>query len=174
MDRIIIIGCGGAGKSTLARALGEKLKIPVIHLDSLFWQPGWVETEREAFDKMLQSVMEQPQWILDGNYRRTMAQRIARCDTVIYLDYSRLTCLTGVLKRVFSYRGKVRPDMGAGCPEKLDWQFLRWIWSYNGKHRAENYRLLRAAGSVNCLVFCNRRQTKRFLATLDRKNVLNF
>ena len=93
MERIVIIGCGGAGKSTLARQLGEKLDLPVVHLDGIFWLPGWVEMDRDEFDRRVREEMAKEIWIIDGNYNRTMPERIARCDTVIYLDFSRIKCL---------------------------------------------------------------------------------
>ena len=166
MERIVIIGCGGAGKSTLARQLGEKLDIPVIHLDKLFWKPGWVEMPNEEFDLLHQQQIEKDRWIIDGNFNRTMPQRIARCDTVIYLDFSRFACLRGVLKRVLTTYGTVRPDMGEGCPERFDLEFLKWVWNYNKDKRERNYRLLNEATHAETIVLKNRRMVKRFLSSM--------
>ena len=166
MERILIIGCGGAGKSTLARQLGEKLDLPVIHLDKLWWKPGWVESTREEFDEKLALELEKPRWIIDGNFDRTMPQRMARCDTVIYLDFPRVACLMGVLKRVMTTCGKVRPDMAEGCPERLDLDFLKWVWYYNPNKRENNYRLLNEAEGIETIVLRNRRMVKRFLRSL--------
>ena len=135
MERIILIGCGSAGKSTLARQMGEKLDIPVVHLDKLYWKPGWVEMPREEFDVILREEIAKEKWIMDGNFDRTISERLERCDTVIYLDFSRITCLMGVLKRVISTYGKVRPDMGEGCPERIDLDFLKWVWDFNKNKR---------------------------------------
>ena len=77
MERIVIIGCGGSGKSTLARRLGELLNLPVVHLDKLYWHPGWVESTDEEFDAKLAAELEKPQWIMDGNFDRTMQMRLA-------------------------------------------------------------------------------------------------
>ena len=142
MERIIIIGCGGAGKSTLARQLGEKTGLPVVHLDKLFWHPGWVESTKDEIDAKILEEMQKPQWILDGNYNRTLPMRLEKCDTVIYLDFSRFACLMGVVKRVVTTYGKVRPDMGEGCPERFDWEFLQWVWNFNRKHREKYDRML--------------------------------
>ena len=166
MERILIIGCGGSGKSTLARELGEKRNLPVVHLDKLFWHPGWVESTKEEIDAKILAELRNPQWIMDGNYYRTMHQRLQYCDTVIYLDFSRVTCLVGVLKRVITSYGRVRPDMGEGCPERFDWEFLRWVWNYNKKNRERNYRLLNEADHAKTYAFKNRRQLRRFLAQL--------
>ena len=163
MERIVIIGCGGAGKSTLARQLGEKLDIPVVHLDKLFWRPGWVQVSKEEFDKLHREALAREKWIMDGNFDRTMAERITRSDTVIYLDFSRFACLKGVLKRVFTTYGKVRPDMGEGCPERIDWDFLKWVWDFNKNKREKNYRLLNEAEGKETIVLKNRRAVKKFL-----------
>ena len=166
MERIVIIGCGGAGKSTLARQLGEKLDIPVVHLDKLFWKPGWVEVPKEEFDELHRQELSKDKWIMDGNFNRTMPERIARCDTVIYLDFSRLACLMGVIKRVLTTYGTVRPDMGEGCPERVDLEFLKWVWNYNKNKRERNYRLLNEAEHAETIVLKNRRAVKKFLKSL--------
>lgn len=163
MERIVIIGCGGAGKSTLARQLGEKLDIPVVHLDKLFWRPDWVQVSREEFDKLHREALAREKWILDGNFDRTMEERIQRSDTVIYLDFSRFACLMGVCKRVLTTYGKVRPDMGEGCPERIDWEFLKWVWDFNKNKREKNYRLLNEAEGKETIVLKNRRAVKKFL-----------
>ena len=166
MERIIIIGCGGAGKSTLARQLGEKLDLPVVHLDSIFWLPGWVQLERDAFGRRVREEMQKECWIIDGNYSRTMQERIARCDTIIYLDFSRIACLYGIFKRLLTNLGKTRPDMGPGCKEKIDWEFLVWVWNYNKNKRERNYILLNEAEHAETIVLKNRRAVKMFLNSL--------
>lgn len=166
MDRIMIIGCGGSGKSTLARQLGEKLNLPVTHLDQLFWTPGWVNVSQEEFDRRHRQAIAGEKWILDGNFDRTIAERITRCDTVIYLDFSRFACLMGVAKRILTTYGKVRPDMGEGCPERFDWEFLQWVWNFNKNKREKNYRLLKEAKGIQVIILKNRRQVRRFLSSL--------
>ena len=169
MKRVIIIGCGGAGKSTLARQLGALTGIPVIHLDKLFWKPGWVERTAEEFDPMLQEEMDKDTWIMDGNFNRTMPQRVQRCDTVIYMDFSRMACLLGVLKRVLTNYGTVRPDMGEGCPERINFDFLKWVWNYNKNMRQSNYRLLNEATHAETIVLKNRRSVRRFLRQVEEE-----
>lgn len=168
MKRVVIIGCGGAGKSTLARKLGELTGIPVVHLDRLFWKPGWEERSPEEFDPLVQAELEKDTWIMDGNFNRTLPLRMAYCDTVIYLDFGRLVCLMGVLKRVITTYGTVRPDMGEGCPERADLAFLKWVWNYNKNKRESNYRLLNEATHAQTVVLKNRRSVRRFLQQLEQ------
>ena len=166
MERILIIGCGGAGKSTLARQLGEKLNMPVVHLDKLYWKPGWVQESREEFDRKLTLELEKSRWIMDGNFNRTMPQRLQKCDTILYLDFSRWACLLGVIKRILTTYGTVRPDMGEGCPERFDLEFLRWVWNYNKNNRERNYQLLDEAAHAHKIILKNRRAVKAFLKNL--------
>ena len=163
MERIVIIGCGGAGKSTLARQLGEKLNIPVVHLDKLWWKPDWVESSREEFDAKLAEELAKPRWIMDGNFNRTMPERIARCDTLIYLDFNRVACLMGVLKRVLTTYGTVRPDMPEGCPERFDREFLKWVWNFNRNNREKTWAQLEKLPAEKVMILKNRREVRRFL-----------
>ena len=167
MERILIVGNSGAGKSTMARALSEKTGLPVVHLDKLFWRENWQHIAREEFDALLQQELEKSQWIIDGNYDRTVSTRLAYCDTVIYLDYPRWQCLLGVVKRVISSYGKVRPDMGDGCPERFDWEFMKYVWNYNRENREKLYRKLNALDRVNVIVFRNRKEGNLFLRNLN-------
>lgn len=166
MERILIIGCGGSGKSTLARQLGEKTGLPVVHLDKLFWHPGWVESSKEEIDERIMQIISEPRWILDGNYNRTLPKRLEKCDTVIYLDFSRFACLMGVAKRVLTTYGTVRPDMAEGCPERFDWEFLQWVWNFNKNKRKKYYDLLSAQTGKEIYILKNRCQVKRFLGQI--------
>ena len=167
MERILIVGNSGAGKSTMARALSEKTGLPVVHLDRLFWRENWQHIAREEFDALLRQELEKPQWIIDGNYDRTVSMRLAYCDTVIYLDYPRWQCLLGVVKRVITSYGKVRPDMADGCPERFDWEFMKYVWNYNRENREKLYRKLNALDRVNVIVFRNRKEGNVFLRNLN-------
>ena len=166
MERIIIIGCSGAGKSTLARTLGDRLDLPVVHLDRLWWTAGWQNVSREEFDTRLNRALELERWIIDGNYSRTMEERLVRCDTIIYLDFSRWACLLGMCQRVFGSYGKVRPDMADGCPERFDWDFVKWIWNFNKHNRVRNYTWIAKSKHAKAIVLKSRKEVKAFLDTL--------
>lgn len=166
MKRVIIIGCGGSGKSTLSRALSEKTNLPVVHLDKLFWREGWVNIPREEFNVLLREELKKDKWIIDGNYDRTIKERLNRCDTVIYLDYPRRTCLFGIIKRFITNYGKVRPDMTDGCPEKIDLEFIKWIWNFNKEHRDKFYKILKEEKDKKIYIFKNRKECDEFLRAL--------
>ena len=135
MRRILILGSGGAGKSTLAVQIGERLGLPVIHLDAIYWRAGWVEADKQEWKQALASLLQQEAWVMDGNFSGTLDQRLAAADTVIFLDMPAWLCLFRVLKRRAMYHGRTRPDMADGCPERLDWDFLKWIWNYPRHNR---------------------------------------
>ncbi|MGW6191883.1 DNA topology modulation protein [Bacillus cereus] len=130
MKKIILIGSGGSGKSTLAKLLGNKLKIQVHHLDALFWKPNWEGVPREEQRTVQNDLIKEEKWIIDGNYGGTMDIRINAADTIIFLDIHRTICVYRAFKRIVQYRNKTRPDMGAGCEERFDLQFFKWIWEY--------------------------------------------
>lgn len=166
MERIIILGCGGAGKSTLARQMGEVTGIPVVHLDRLWWRENWQHISPEAFDRLVAIEAAKPRWIIDGNYNRTISNRLEKCDTAIYLDFPRWLCLLGIAKRILTSYGRVRPDMGPGCPEQFDWEFLQWVWNFNKNFRAELYDLLNHAENIQVIVLKNRSQVRKFRNSL--------
>ena len=166
MERILIIGCSGSGKSTLARELGEKLNLTVVHLDRLWWTAGWKNVTQEEFDSRLAMAVNMDRWIIDGNYSRTIEMRLPRCDTIIYLDFDRWLCLWGMFQRVIRNYGKTRPDMGGNCPERFDWEFVKWIWNFNKNNRARYYALLNGAKDKNIVILKSRRQAQKYLDSL--------
>ena len=167
MERIMIIGCGGAGKSTLARQLGEKLNLPVVHLDQIWWAPGnWQHISREEFDAQMMAEMEKTRWILDGNFNRTIERRLEKCDTVIYLDMPRIVCLKNWIGRVVKNWGYARPDMAPGCGEWFDPEMARWIRRFNRDNRRRYYELLNNLENKQVYILKNRQAVKAFLDTL--------
>lgn len=130
MERIMIIGSGGAGKSTMARELGQKLNLPVFHLDVVNWRPNWEIVPREQQIEIQKELVKQEKWIIDGNYGGTMDIRLERADTIIFLDFPRTLCLYRAIKRRFQYRNKTRPDMREGNKERFDLEFYKWIWNF--------------------------------------------
>jgi adenylate kinase family enzyme len=135
VQRILIIGPCGAGKSTLAADLGQRLGLPVFHMDQLNWQPGWIESSKDEIRARLATILEGERWLIDGNYGGTLPPRLAAADTVIYLDFPIRLCVTRVLRRIWTYRGKTRPDMTQGCPERFDLEFLIYLIRWNSGPR---------------------------------------
>lgn len=144
MQRVIILGPPGSGKSTLARALGARHGLPVFHLDQLFHRPGWRPAPEDEFRAEVERVAALPAWVIDGNYKGTIASRLARADTLIYLDMPSWLTMARILRRIATGYGRVRADSAPGCPERLDWAFLRFAWDWNRLGRARTYVLVEA------------------------------
>ena len=135
MNRIMVVGNAGAGKSTFARRLGGKLALPVIHLDSQFWRPGWQSPEPAARRQQLVALVASPAWVMDGNYINTFDIRMPRADCLVWLDHPRGICMRRVLIRMIMGHGRTRSDLAEGCPDRFDVAFLRCVWSFPSKQR---------------------------------------
>jgi adenylate kinase family enzyme len=135
MQRVLIIGPCGAGKSTLSAQLGKILGLPVFHMDQLNWKPGWVESSKDEIRAKLAAIIATDKWLIDGTYGGTLAERLTRADTVIYLDYPIRLCIMRLLRRIWTYRGRTRPDMTPDCPERLDIGFLIYLIRWNAGPR---------------------------------------
>lgn len=133
MRRILIVGNSGGGKSTLSRKLGAKLGLPIVHLDVFFWKPGWVESDKEEFRASCAEALAGDAWIVDGNFGSTFDLRMSRCDTVVWIDQPAWLCVLRAVWRVIEYRDGTRPDMAEGCREKVDFEFYRYILTFNAK-----------------------------------------
>lgn len=173
MKRIAIIGCGGGGKSTLARELGEILGIEVIHLDRLYWKPGWVMTPSDEWQAVVQGLIEGDSWVMDGNYSGTLDVRLPAADTIVYMDLPRRICVWRIFKRLFQYRRKQRPDMPPDCPEKIDWEFFLWVWHFRRQRKAKIMGLIEEH-SEGKQVFMLRtpREVRRFVDRLRRAHTV--
>ena len=135
MQRVLVIGPCGAGKSTLASALSGRLGLPLFHMDQLNWKPGWVESSKDEIRRKLTAITAADRWIIDGTYGGTLSERLARADQVIYLDYPISLCVRRLLTRISTYRGRARPDMTEGCPERFDMAFLFYLIRWNSGPR---------------------------------------
>jgi adenylate kinase family enzyme len=143
--RVAVIGCPGAGKSTFALRLGAILGIEVIHLDRLYWRPGWVRTPTDEWLQKQRAALRGDAWIVDGNYSASLELRLAAADVVVFLDYPPAICLWRALWRVVRSRWVPRPDMAAGCRERVDRAFVRFIWTFRDEKRPGIMRRLEAA-----------------------------
>lgn len=162
MKRILVIGCPGSGKSYFSRALAEKLGLPLVHLDMLNWNADGTNVEREVFDKRLADVLARDEWIIDGNYNRTMERRMERCDTIFFLDLPTEVCLNGVRERM----GKPRPDMPFDPPDAEDAEFMEFIERYNDESRPRVLELLEKHSDREIVVFRDRGGVNEYLANL--------
>jgi adenylate kinase family enzyme len=175
MKRIMIIGSGGSGKSTLARQIGRHLRLPVFHLDAYYWKPGWVPTPNEEWDKFLERLVLHEEWIIDGNYGRTIDIRLQKADVVLFMDLPTWISLYRVIKRRVMYHGKTRPDLNEGCPEKLDFAFLKWVWNFRKDKRPAIMDKLQAhAREKTIVIIRTRSEAQRLLEGIEQHGAAFF
>lgn len=159
MQKVMVIGCPGSGKSTFSRALSQITCLPLTHLDMLYWNADKTTVERSVFLERLSAVLQKDAWIIDGNYSSTMELRMQECDTVFFLDYPADICLQGVKDR----QGKPRPDMPWVETEE-DTEFLEYIQNFYKENRPQVLELLQKYSHKTIHVFQNRREAHMFLA----------
>jgi adenylate kinase family enzyme len=162
MDRVLVLGGCGAGKSVFARRLGASIDAPVIHLDAEYFQPGWIEPEPAAWHARLMEMVRAPRWVMDG-HNNTLALRLPYADTAIVLDLPTWLCLARVLLRIARNYGRVRADMAPGCPERLDPEFILYAARYRKDINQRMFAQLEAfSGQV--VVLRSRREIEAFLS----------
>ena len=128
--RVLVAGCPGAGKSALARRLGAKLGMPVIHLDFYYLCPGWQLPDLAVWRKQVTALLAPPEWMIDGKDANTFDIRMARADSSMWLDYPRAICVRRVFTRIVKSYGHTRSNLRPSCPEKFDLEFLRYVWDF--------------------------------------------
>ena len=160
-NKIIVLGCPGSGKSTFAKSLQARTGLPLIHLDNVWWRADRTHISREEFDSRLQKILQEEQWIIDGDYSRTYEPRFAACDTVIFLDYSEEECMKGIVKRV----GTIRPDI-PWVEQQLDPELVEQVSRYQTENRPKVYGLMEKYPGRKVLVFRTRAQAQEWLDEL--------
>ena len=162
MDRIAIVGCGGSGKSWLARSLGGRLGVTPVHLDGLYYDQNWKPLDKEQFAALQRDLVAAPRWIIDGNYASSLPIRLLAADTVIFLDLPAWICLCGVARRRMRYGGGQHKDIGVY--DRINWGVARYILGYR-RRMAPRVRKLIAdhGGNAEVVVLRSRRATRDYL-----------
>ena len=162
MKKIIVIGCPGSGKSTFSRALHGKTKIPLYHLDMMYWRADKTTVTRQELVEHLQRIFSENEWIIDGNYATTMEMRIKECDTVFFLDLPTEVCLEGIKER----RGKERSDMPCVLSDSGD-DFIEFVKKYNTESRPTVIEMLEKYSDKRIVIFKSRDEINAFLKGLE-------
>lgn len=167
MDKIVVVGCGGSGKSVVARQLAELLEMPVTHLDGLYYDADWNPLTNDQFANLQHELVAQPRWIIDGNYASTLPIRLAAADTVIFLDLPPLRCLWGIAQRRWRYRGGQHVDVGVY--DRINVSFVRYILGYRRKMRPRVLALVAEhAPQAELIVLTSRRHAARLVDQTHR------
>lgn len=158
MNRALVIGCPGSGKSTFARRLRDKTGLPLFYLDQIYWRADRTTVDRETFDRQLKDILTRNRWIIDGNYLRTLPLRLLYCDTVFFLDYPVELCLKGIEAR----RGKAREDM-PWIETTPDPVFESFVTSFEADVRPLVEQALSAVSGVAVHRFFSRKDAEKYL-----------
>lgn len=162
MERVAIVGCGGSGKSHLARQLAHLLRVPLTHLDGIYYDPDWQALPAEQFRAAQEELVAQPAWVIEGNYAGTLPVRLASADTVIVLDLPAVTCLRGVAQRRLRHGGGQHPSIGVY--DRVNWSFIRYILGYRRTMLPRVHRLVADhAHRADLIVLRSRGDVRRFL-----------
>ena len=174
--KIAVIGYSGSGKSTLAQRLCAHYALPVLHLDTVQFLPGWRERDRESKQELVWNFLEQHvEWVIDGTYPKLhYEQRMEAADRIVLLLFPPLSALLRVTRRYFRYRGKNRPDMTEGCEEKLDGEFIRWVlWAGRTRRARDRYRAVRNRYPEKVVVLRGQRALDRYAREVSRNAPLS-
>lgn len=172
-NRISIVGGSGSGKSTLCNILSKELGLPAIHLDAINYEPNWVEIDKTERDNMILSKAQDDKWVIDGNYNKTLKERFDKADLIIWLDYSTLKQLHGILKRYFTTRNSERPEI-PGCKERLKPEFIKYVLTYNKKKRPVILDYLKDVPKEKVLIFKHQKDLNAWLKDFtNNPNVLS-
>lgn len=165
MQKIMIIGSSGAGKTTLARTLHELTGLELLPLDRYYFLPNWVECAPDEWAIKVKQLSEKPTWIIDGNYGRTMDVRLEKADTLIFLDFPTWVCFYRVIKRTLQYYQQTRPDMAPGCKERFSLGFLAYVLHFRQVKRPKIMeRLSKIPAGINVYILKNNKEVQLFLS----------
>ena len=164
----MIMGCSGTGKSTLASNLSQILGIDAMHLDAHSWAAGWTEAPRDQFRKAHADFLKKEKWIIDGNYFSVIDKRLEKADTIIHLNFSRINCLYGIIRRRIQFHGKTRPNMSENCPEQIDWDFFKYVWGYNNTEYPKVQKVLAENKDKRIIELKNRGEIDAFVEEVKK------
>jgi adenylate kinase family enzyme len=168
MNRVTIIGSPGAGKTTLARKLHSIDNVNVIHLDRIFWEPGWREKPRETRIDILQKIVQEKKWIIEGTYLGASEPRLEAADTIIYLDIPFYICLLRVIKQHFKFQGYFRSDLKEGCKDELNLMRILKVLVFPILGKRILKQKLRSYESKQIVKLCSSSEVDNFLEQLQQ------
>lgn len=167
-NKIAIVGAPGTGKTTLSNILSKLYGIEATHIDGIHHLENWVQRDKQERDRIILDIVKRDKWIIDGTYKATLRPRFEAADLIIWLDYSSLAQIKGVMERYLKNKGKEKPEI-PGCKEKMDKEFFTYVLKYNKEKRKNIVNNLEGIDKSKLIVFKNRRQLNKWLKEEERK-----
>ncbi len=162
MKKVIIIGCPGSGKTTFSEKLQKQTGLPLYYLDAVWHKPDKTHISREEFDERIKEIFALSEWIIDGNYNRTIEMRLKECDTVFLFDLPTEVCLQGATERI----GKGRYDL-PWLETELDPEFAGFIKDFKENSLPKIYNLLeKYKNEKQIVIFKSREEAEKFLENI--------
>lgn len=160
MNKVIVIGCPGSGKTTFAEKLNKCTGLPLYYLDAIWHKPDKTHISREEYDERLSEIFATPQWIIDGNYKRTIEARLKQCDTVFLFDLPTEVCIRGATERI----GKGRYDL-PWIETELDPEFKVFIEEFSEKTLPAIYELIdKYKAEKQVVIFKSREEADEYIS----------
>ena len=163
MKRVCVVGCSGAGKTTLAGEIAARTGLPYVSLDARYWHPGWVGAPEDEWYRTHADLIARDRWVIDGNFFTTLETRLAAADTAVFVDLPAWRCFLRVLRRSARWWGRTRPDMGPGCNERFDPEFLNYVWHFDRDFRPRLIAAMERRPALQIIPIRNGRERAAFL-----------
>lgn len=169
-NKILIIGCAGSGKTTLAKKISKCTEIPIIHMDKFYWKDNWEKVTDIEWEAKVSSLCQVESWVMDGNYTSTLSMRMKYATTVIYLDMPRWKCLLRVFTRRFKFiHNQTRQDLPENCHERVNLKFYKWVWNYPKRSRQITLDMLSNFNGL-AIILKTRREIKQLVSRLSEQS----
>jgi adenylate kinase family enzyme len=173
--KIAVVGYSASGKSTFSKKLSAHYNIPVLHIDTIYFNENMTINDRTVTEGRIFDMMKKDQWIIDGTYRYLAQNRLEQADHIFLFNLGRWTCFFGLLRRYFKYRKKQRDTMALGNPERIDPSFVKWIlWDGRKKDTKQLFKHYMKTYKDKIIVFKNRKDVKKYLESIHYKGSFGY
>ncbi|MGB1097021.1 MAG: topology modulation protein [Acholeplasmataceae bacterium] len=173
--KIVVVGYSASGKSTFSKKLSAHYNIPVLHIDTIYFDENMTINDRKVTEGRIFDMMKKDHWIIDGTYRYLAQNRLEQADHIFLFNFGRWTCFFGLLRRYFKYRKKQRDTMALGNPERIDPSFVKWIlWDGRKKDTKQLFKYYIETYQQKITIFKKRKDVKKYLQSIDYQGPLGY